>query len=89
MDRWLSQVAICDYVISVANTTVHGSGGLGVPTFCLVPKSHDWRWIKADKGYRNSYWYSSVDGVIQADVKSRDSQLLAMQEWLESHLSKN
>ena len=36
MDRWLSQVDAMDYVISVANTTIHGAGGLGKPTFCLV-----------------------------------------------------
>ncbi len=87
MDRWLAQVAICDYVISIANTTVHGSGGLGIPTFCLVPKSHDWRWIKPDKGYKNSYWYSSVDGVIQEDPNSRKMQLEAMTEWLSTRLS--
>ena len=33
MDTWLSQVDAMDYVISVANTTIHGAGGLGKPTF--------------------------------------------------------
>ena len=28
MDKWLSQVDAMDYVISVANTTIHGAGGL-------------------------------------------------------------
>ena len=32
MDKWLSQVAACDGVVSVANTTIHGSGGLNIPT---------------------------------------------------------
>ena len=36
MDSWLSQVAACDAVISVANTTIHGSGGLNIPTLCLL-----------------------------------------------------
>ena len=36
MDKWLSQVSICDAVISVANTTIHGAGGLDIPTKCLL-----------------------------------------------------
>ena len=36
MDRWLAQVDACDAVLSVANTTIHGSGGLGKPTICLL-----------------------------------------------------
>ena len=32
MDTWLSQVAAMDAVLTVANTTVHGSAGLGIPT---------------------------------------------------------
>ena len=32
-------------VISIANTTVHGVGGLGIPTVCLVSQESDWRWI--------------------------------------------
>ena len=45
MYSWLSQVAAMDFVISIANTTVHGSGGLGVPTMCLVSTNSDWRWV--------------------------------------------
>ena len=45
MDGWLSQVAAMDAVLSIANTTVHGAGGLGIPTMCLVSQQSDWRWI--------------------------------------------
>ena len=38
MELWLDQVACCDLVVSVANTTIHGSGELGIPTFCLLGK---------------------------------------------------
>ena len=44
MDGWLCQVAAMDAVVSIANTT-HGSGGLGIPTLCLVSQQSDWRWI--------------------------------------------
>ena len=47
MDSWLSQVAAMDAVISIANTTVHGSGGCGTPTLCLVSQQSDC-WIEPD-----------------------------------------
>ncbi len=87
MDRWLAQVSLCDFVVSVANTTVHGSGGLGIPTCCLVPKHHDWRWIKPSKGIKNSYWYSSVDAIIQDEPNSWDQELIAMRTWLLEHMA--
>ena len=54
-----------DFVISIANTTVHGSGGLGVPTMCLVGTNSDWRWV--DKIYAGNYWYESVDATYQSE----------------------
>jgi len=59
MDSWLSQVAACDAVLSVANTTIHGSGGLDIPTMCLLSQHSDWRWLK-DPRIKRSYWYPSV-----------------------------
>ena len=48
MDFWLDQVQAVDFVISIANTTIHGAGGLGKPTFCLLSTFADWRWIHPD-----------------------------------------
>ena len=59
MDTWLSQVSACDAVVSVANTTIHGSGGLNVPTMCLLSEQPDWRWF-VDPEVQRSYWYPSV-----------------------------
>lgn len=59
MDSWLSQVATCDAVLSVANTTIHGSGGLNIPTLCLLSRHADWRWLN-DQSVTRSYWYPSV-----------------------------
>ena len=39
MDGWLSQVAAMDAVISIANTTIHGAGGLGIPYLPCKPKT--------------------------------------------------
>ena len=35
MDTWVTQVSACDAVISVANTTIHGSGGLNIPAMLI------------------------------------------------------
>ena len=45
MDLWLSQVNACDAVLSIANTTIHGSGGLNISTMCLLSVYSDWRWL--------------------------------------------
>ena len=42
MDNWLDQVNACDGVVSIANTTIHGAGGLNIPTLCLLGSSSDW-----------------------------------------------
>ena len=67
MELWLDQVAACDAVISVANTTIHGAGGLNLPTQCLLSRQSDWRWFN-DSGVQRSYWYPSV-GILREDAK--------------------
>lgn len=74
MDDWMAQVACCDAVISVANTTIHGAGLLGIPTLCLRSRNSDWRWIR---GLDKSYWYKSVEAVTQ----SPDGDWLPCIEW--------
>ena len=46
-----------DLVISVANTTVHTAGALGVPAWTLVPAGADWRWMR---GGATSPWYAAA-----------------------------
>ena len=65
LDTWLAQVDACDLVISIANTTIHGAGGLQKPTLCLQSRNSDWRWIR---GCPQSYWYKSV----QTETQSKD-----------------
>lgn len=59
MNSWLAQVKACDAVVSVANTTIHGAGGLNIPTQCLLSTYSDWRWL-IDQEVKRSYWYPSV-----------------------------
>ncbi|MEY8879644.1 MAG: glycosyltransferase family 9 protein, partial [Leptothrix sp. (in: b-proteobacteria)] len=50
-------VAELDLVISVDTAVVHVAGGLGVPTWVLLPRCADWRWGHAESG---SAWYPQV-----------------------------
>lgn len=80
MDAWMAQVAACDLVISVANTTVHGAALSGVPTLCLLSRSPDWRWVRSMEG---SYWYDAVDVVRQTKTGSWGPALRRVPEWVE------
>lgn len=80
MDSWLAQVAACDLVISVANTTIHGAALVGVPTFCLLSRSPDWRWTRRDD--EGSYWYDAVDVARQARGGSWTTALDEAVEWV-------
>lgn len=83
MDSWLAQVAACDAVISVANTTIHGSGGLNIPTMCLLSQSSDWRWLK-DQSIKRSYWYPSVRIARESEVSGWNDAISQTRSWLSS-----
>ena len=81
MDTWLSQVSCCDAVISIANTTVHGAAGQGIPTFVLLSEKSDWRWIRTGK-HEPSYWYDSITIGEQSKDGDWGEALDAAVEWL-------
>ena len=83
MDLWLSQVKACDAVISVANTTIHGAGGLNLPTQCLLSIHSDLRWF-VDPSVKCSYWYPSVGIARQSKTKNPSWQdaFKQVSEWL-------
>ena len=83
MNGWLNQVAAMDAVISIANTTVHGAGGLGIPTMCLVSKKSDWRWIDPEI-YRGCYWYPSVTACYQSPKGNWEPALSDTFEWMKT-----
>jgi tetratricopeptide (TPR) repeat protein len=80
MDDWLCLVDACDAVLSVANTTIHGAGGLHKPTMCLLSQKHDWRWF-SDPQVMRSYWYSSVGIARQSTNNSWDDAFSTVKEW--------
>ena len=57
MDDLAAQIKCLDLVISVANTTVHIAGALGIQTYALLPHIADWRW--QNEGEKCN-WYPDV-----------------------------
>lgn len=54
LDGFAAQVAAMDAVVTIDNSTAHFAGGLGVPTWVLLPFAADWRW----QAWRDdSQWY--------------------------------
>ena len=81
MDHWLSQVDACDAVLSVANTTIHGAGGLSKPTMCLLSQDSDWRWLKNASVTRN-YWYPSVGIAREDETRNWGNAFAKVRQWL-------
>ena len=83
MDRWLAQVHACDAVLSVANTTIHGAGGLHKPTLCLLSQHSDWRWFN-DRSIKRSYWYPTV-GIARQSQNGKWSEAIQLaSSWIAS-----
>lgn len=57
IDGLAALIAAMDLVVSVDNSTVHLAGGLGRPTWALLPHSAEWRWMQ---GRHDTVWYPSV-----------------------------
>ena len=71
MDRWLAQVHACDAVLSVANTTIHGAGGLHKPTLCLLSQHSDWRWF-------NDCRLNVVTGTLQWELHANQKMVIGV-----------
>ena len=81
MEEWLNLVASCDAVLSVANTTIHGAGGLNIPTLCLLSLRSDWRWLN-DANVSRSYWYPSVGIARECKQKGWSTAFMQAREWI-------
>ena len=45
VDSFVAQVAAMDAVVTIQNTTLYAAGGVGAPTFAILPPVPDWRWL--------------------------------------------
>jgi tetratricopeptide (TPR) repeat protein len=57
IDRFASQIAAMDLVITIDNSTAHLAGALGIPTWVLLPFISDWRWMQERE---DSPWYPGL-----------------------------
>lgn len=57
LDGWAAQVAACDLVITIDNTTAHMAGALGIETWILLPVEAEIRW---EFDQTHSPWYPSA-----------------------------
>ena len=61
-----SLIEICDFVITISNTTAHLSGSLGKKTYLLLPKGKGLLWYWSSKN-KKSNWYPSIE-ILQQNV---------------------
>ena len=57
MDLAAAQITAMDLVVSAANTTAHLGGALAIPTWMLLSKTPDWRWLAEGT---EPPWYPTV-----------------------------
>ena len=77
MEIAAAQIASLDLVITVANTTAHISGALGIPTYLILSRNPDWRWGSEEPG---TPWYSSVKFYRQQKNNEWDLPINKLQE---------
>jgi ADP-heptose:LPS heptosyltransferase len=76
IDTWaelqplLDQIASCDLVISIDNTTVHAAGAIGKPCWTILPQESYWRWPIAGE---STPWYDSLRIFRQKEGESYES----------------
>ncbi|GLR83206.1 hypothetical protein GCM10007856_59240 [Azospirillum oryzae] len=79
IDGLAALISAMDLVVSVDNSTVHLAGGLGRPTWALLPHSAEWRWMQ---GRHDTVWYPSVRLFRQTAPGDWDSVLRKLGEAL-------
>jgi ADP-heptose:LPS heptosyltransferase len=63
-DDTAALIASLDMVMGVPTTALHCAAALGVKTWCLVPKRHQWRYAQPSMP-----WYRSMRLIYQDDAE--------------------
>ena len=73
-------IAACDAVVAVDTAAAHLAAAMGKPTFILLPKVSDWRWMDART---DTPWYPSARLCRQAVADDWTAPIAAVVEGLE------
>ena len=80
------QIAAMDLIISISTSAVHLAGALGIPTWVIVQKTPDRRWLMDRE---DCPWYSSVRLFRQARQGSWDEPIARVSHALEAFVHRN
>lgn len=81
IEAHVSQIAACDLIISVDNTTVHAAGALGKPVWTLLPYDAYWRW---HLGHLSTPWYPTMRLFRQGPERNFKSVLKAIEAGIKA-----
>jgi hypothetical protein len=75
-DDTAALIAACDMVLGVNTTALHCSAAMGVKTWCLVPKYHQWRYAQVSMPwYRHMRLFYQDDKTWNEVVQNASNQL--------------
>jgi Flp pilus assembly protein TadD len=80
-----SLIDVCDFIITISNTTAHMAGSLGKKTFLLLPKGKGrlWYWM-SNKG--RSVWYPSIEIIEQEQAGDWKTVIGKLQKKVKGYL---
>jgi ADP-heptose:LPS heptosyltransferase len=84
MDRFASQIAAMDLVITIDNSTAHLAGALGVPVWVMLPFEPDWRWMLHRE---ESPWYPTMRLFRQPKAGDWNSVITSVENALDTFRS--
>jgi len=79
LDNFAAQISALDLVITVDNSTLHMAGALGVPTWAVIPKGNNWRWLQ---DVEDTPWYPSVRLFSQTKLHNWTDAFLRLRDLL-------
>lgn len=82
LGAFADQVAGCDLVVSIDNTTVHVAGAIGVPAWVILPHVPDWRWLLQRE---DTPWYDSLRLFRVREAEDWETPLKQLEEALNAY----
>ncbi len=83
LGAFADQVAGCDLVVSIDNTTVHVAGAIGVPAWVILPHVPDWRWLLQRE---DTPWYDSLRLFRVREAENWETPISQLEKALNAYL---